>query len=123
VARRKAVARPVTRRTAARRAKRHEAAVIAKDAAKKPTEPEGLGQVRVWDRKKKRYLIAGLCERCAAQAAWGHAIGFGKIEKPCSVCQPLVNEFPDEGPKGSPWRKVLIKLEYLSEAEVKEVLA
>lgn len=123
--RRTGTPRAVTRRTAARRARKHTAAVIAKEHAKthSKTEPETIGQARVWTRKMRRYQIAGLCDVCAAQAAWGHAVGFGKINDPCPVCQPIVNALPNPGPKGSKWRKCLVKLEYLTDEELKEWLA
>lgn len=98
-----------------------DAARVKRQAAQ--TEPEGLGQARTWDRKKQRYVLAGLCEPCAAKAAWGHAIGFQKIEDPCVSCQPIVNAFPDEGPRGSKWRKCLIKLEYMDPDQIAEVLS
>lgn len=121
---RRTVVRNVTRRTAARRARKHTEAEVARAAARnQPAEPETIGQGRTWDRKKRRYILAGLCDPCAAQAAWGHAIGFTKINDPCSECQALVSVLPDAGPEGSKWRKCLTKLEYLSDEEVKEVLA
>lgn len=36
------------------------------------TKPETLAQAAEWERTKNRYLGHGLCERCAAQAAWAH---------------------------------------------------
>jgi hypothetical protein len=124
VAVRRTAKQNVTRRTAARRARKHEAAAIAKEKAKQVRlEPESIGQAKVWQRKLRRYQLAGLCDACAAQAAWGHACGFQKIRNPCIECQPLVNSFPDPGPSGSKWRKCLVKLEYLSEQEIAEVFA
>jgi hypothetical protein len=116
--------KPVTRRTAARRAKQYQASVIARAARRHtPKEPETIAQARIWDRKKNRYLIAGLCHPCSCQAAWGHALGFQKIHDPCAECQPIVNAFPNSGPRGSKWRKCLIKLEYMDPAEVAEIFA
>ena len=122
--RRKTTTQTVTRRTAARRARKHEALAQQREQARqRVVEPETIGQARVWERKFHRYQIAGLCNACASQAAWGHAMGFGKIKDPCAECQPIVNAFPNDGPRGSKWRKCLIKLEYLSEAEVKEIFS
>ncbi len=126
---RRAVTRKTTvsRSTIRRRGRQAEAAAqeaaIAKAAATARREaPETIGQARVWTRKCHRYEIAGLCARCAAQAAWGHAQGFTEIKDPCATCQPVVSTFPGAGPKGSKWRKVLDKLEYMSEAELGEWL-
>lgn len=86
-------------------------------------EPETLGQARVWERKCRRYLLAGLCDLCAAHAAWGHAEGWQNLPwEPCAKCQPFVDLFPSPGPKGSRWRKILVKLEYMSEADLGEWL-
>lgn len=104
----------VTARTAARRARKREETQIATTTEKRRTPPETLGQARVWTRKQRRYELAGLCTTCAAQAAWGHAEGFQKIKDPCPRCLPLVAAFPAAGPRGSKWRKILDKLEYLS---------
>jgi hypothetical protein len=43
-----------------------------------------------------------LCGRCAAQAAWGHQLGFSRIDPPCGVWEPLVDTFPVDKPGG--WR-------------------
>jgi len=92
------------------------------EAKRSQIEPETISQARVWDRKNKRYLIAGLCFGCAAQAAWGHAIGFQKINPPCAECIPLIASFDTPGPQGSKWRKCLLKLEYIPEDEVAAIL-
>jgi hypothetical protein len=58
--------------------------------------PETLRQAQEWDRVKARYLRAGLCHRCAAQAAFGHERGAGgwdAIYPPCAVCAELVALF------------------------------
>lgn len=112
--------RAVTARTMARRARKVEAAKAERAHARRAEAPETLGQARVWDRKRNRYLIAGLCPPCAAQAAYGHAEGFQDIRNPCAVCQPIVNTFPNAGPRGSKWRKILDKLEYMSEEQLSE---
>jgi hypothetical protein len=116
---RNAVSRPVTARTAARRARRLAAEnAQSSRSGSRHEEPETIGQARVWTRKQGRYEIAGLCVVCAAQAAWGHAIGFQKIHDPCLICQPIVAAFPVPGPKGSKWKKILDKLEYMTEDEL-----
>jgi hypothetical protein len=112
----------VTARTAARRARVNEAKQTAQAKAKR-VAPETVAQAKVWDRKYRRYQLAGLCRVCASNAAWGHQCGFGDIPDPCTECQPIVNAFGTSGPRGSKWRKCLIKLEYLSEAELAEVMA
>lgn len=110
---RRTTTRPVSARTAARRARVRAAAQITETTASRRDVPETLGQARVWMRKQRRYEIAGLCTFCAAQAAWGHSEGFQKIQEPCSRCKPLVDAFPTPGPRKSPWRKILDKLEYM----------
>lgn len=115
--------RQVTARTAARRARKRLALEQSREQARRgregPRPPETTGQARVWQRKCLRYELAGLCDRCAAFAAWGHAEGFGTLEKsgraPCAQCQPLVDKFPTPGPRGAKWRKILVKLEYMDE--------
>lgn len=119
MARRVTTRKTVTARTMKRRARVAAAEAAAKEHAKRHgAEPETLGQARVWARKARRYEIAGLCPRCATQAAYGHANGFNVILDPCTTCQPIVNSFPHAGPRGSKWRKILDKLEYMSEAEL-----
>lgn len=119
--RRQTVSRATMRRRAkAADAKAQELAIKRATTTARREAPETIGQARVWTRKAHRYEIAGLCTRCAAQAAWGHAQGFGEIKDPCSACQPIVDTFPGAGPKGSKWRKILSKLEYMSESELSE---
>lgn len=108
----------IRRRGRVAEAKAQELAIKRATATARKEAPETIGQARVWTRKAKRYEIAGLCTRCAAQAAYGHAQGFGEIKDPCSACQPIVSTFPGAGPKGSKWRKILDKLEYMSEEEL-----
>lgn len=118
-------ARPVSARTAARRARQREAEETSFTSATtrggRPTRPpETLGQAHVWSRKQRRYMIAGLDEVCAAHAAWGHAEGWAILPwDPCEVCQPIVNAFdtPSAHPK---WRKCLTKLEYMSPEELSD---
>lgn len=122
--RRRKPATRVTARTAARRARVAEAEHTSTSTkSRKHPEPESVSQAKVWDRKYRRYQLAGLCSTCAANAAWGHQCGFGEISDPCPECQPTVNAFDTSGPRGSKWRKCLVKLEYLSEAEIAEVFA
>jgi hypothetical protein len=53
--------------------------------------PETTSQALMWDEVKGRYLSAGLCHGCAAQAAWGHQIGFAGLEyQPCEICRGTV---------------------------------
>lgn len=117
--RRTVTRRAVTARTAARRARKLAAEAAAKPVKpKKADSPETIGQARVWQRKKHRYEIAGLCSGCASVAAYGHAEGFQIQPNPCSRCQPLVDKFPNNGPRGSKWRKILDKLEYMTEEKL-----
>lgn len=115
----------VSARTAKRRAKRVAAAAEQRRQLRegRKREPETLTQAKVYDRKVRRYRNAGLCETCAAQAAWGHAIGFQKIHDPCKRCAPIVALFDTPGPRGSKWRKCLIRLETLDPVDVAAYLA
>lgn len=65
-------------------------------------QPETLRQARRWDGVKARYLTLGLCSPCAAQAAWGHQIGFSRIMPPCDECFPIVIRLPGRG--AGDWR-------------------
>lgn len=56
--------------------------------------PETLRAARRWDETRDRYAAAGLCDRCAAQAAYGHADGFSEVHPPCGGCAELVTAFP-----------------------------
>jgi hypothetical protein len=105
-----------------RRAAKNEAALIAREQKKTRSgdSPETKAQARAFDRKRRRYRRVGLCHACSAQAAWGHQCGFQKINAPCTECQAVVNALPTPGPKGSPWRKCLIRLEYMTRAEARE---
>ena len=109
-------ARPVSARTARKRARAHaeEQARKAATGGKPTRPPETIGQARVWERKKKRYEIAGLCEVDACHAAWGHAEGWAILPwNPCEACQPIINAF-DTGTPHPKWRKILQKLEYMT---------
>jgi hypothetical protein len=66
-------------------------------------EPESPRTARRWDGAKAAYLRDGLCHRCAAQAAWGHQLGFSRIRPPCADCRPIVDRFPVS--EASPWRR------------------
>lgn len=63
---------------------------------------ETLRQARTFDSNKKHYAGLGLCSPCAAQAAWGHQVGFSGSKPPCQKCQPIVDTFPVV--KGGKWR-------------------
>lgn len=55
---------------------------------------ETFWQAETFDANKRHYLGLGLCYTCAAQAAWGHQLGFSQIHEPCHACQPIVDRFP-----------------------------
>ena len=62
----------------------------------KRQQPEMMRQARRWDAVKLRYLDAGLCDGCAAQAAWGHQDNAGRwndLHPPCDGCAPVVRDF------------------------------
>lgn len=63
---------------------------------------ETLSQAHEWDKTKNHYTRLGLCSRCAAQAAWGHADGFSSVHSPCWECLPAIAALPTEEPGG--WR-------------------
>lgn len=64
--------------------------------------PESLRQARTFDATKRHYMQLGLCGRCAAQAAWGHQLGFSESKPPCHGCQSIVDTFPVDKP--GKWR-------------------
>jgi hypothetical protein len=73
------------------------------------TKPETLAQAAEWERTKNRYLGHGLCQRCAAQAAWAHqnlGDSWTTIHPPCELCAQIVAEFPCTTPSPD-WRKTL----------------
>jgi hypothetical protein len=75
--------------------------------AVKPHPPETLRQAKRWDVVKRRYVDAGLCDRCAAQIGWGHQDnggGWNDLRPPCGRCTPVVRGFsvPTTNPL---WRK------------------
>lgn len=112
----------VSTRTMKRRARKVEAAKIAGERRKRSSRdnPETKAQARAFERKRRRYRRVGLCHACSAQAAWGHQCGFQKINDPCAECLPIVAAFPTDGPRDSKWRKVLIRVEYMTRAEARE---
>lgn len=67
--------------------------------------PESPGQARCWETVRGKYVAAGLCSGCAAQAAWGHQNGFANIAPPCSGCAPVVTGFDRPAGLDSPWRR------------------
>ncbi len=73
--------------------------------------PETLDQAAFWEKTKTRYLRAGLCHRCAAQAAWAHQVGaggWGAIHPPCVGCVEIVEVFAYPTPNPL-WRSVVRK--------------
>lgn len=62
--------------------------------------PETIRQAWTFDTMKRRYLRLGLCSACAAQAAWGHQLGFSRSNPPCADCQAAVDGFPSKRPNG-----------------------
>ena len=78
------------------------AATVGTALRSKVDRPETVAQVHEHERQVKRYRAAGLCTRCAAQAGYGHQLGFPKAHPPCPACAPLVSTFPI--PKAGGWR-------------------
>jgi hypothetical protein len=75
----------------------------------KPHPPETLRQAQRWQAVKDRYVEEGLCDRCAAQAAWAHqdhGDPWETIHVPCVACAPIVAGFPAPTPS-EVWRKFL----------------
>lgn len=52
--------------------------------------PETMRQAHTWENVKRRYEAAGLCGGCAGQVAYGHQLGFAKINDPCPACRSVV---------------------------------
>jgi hypothetical protein len=70
--------------------------------------PETLRQAVRWETTKNVYLTSGLCDRCAAQAAWAHqnhGDNWTTIHSPCGRCGPIVAQFPHKTPSQD-WRKL-----------------
>lgn len=70
---------------------------------------ETMSQAISWETTKNRYVRLGLCDKCSAQAAWGHqehAGGWDDLSPPCEGCASIVSGFPR--PTTNPvWRKCL----------------
>jgi hypothetical protein len=70
--------------------------------------PETPSQAITWQTVKAKYVASGLCHACAAQAAWGHQLGFGHpgLRPPCDQCRPRVAALPSRvNSKASAWRR------------------
>lgn len=67
---------------------------VAAFKAGKVDPPETLRQAQRWDSAVTRYTRAGLCARCASQAAWGGQIGYTRVHAPCEYCAAIVADFP-----------------------------
>ena len=76
-----------------------------RDQDKPDDGPETTSQAHHFETNKNRYLNAGLCYVCAAQAGWGHQLGFSRVHPPCDMCAPIVAKFPF--PAVAPWRMTL----------------
>lgn len=75
---------------------------VAERVKAKADRPETLAQAVEWQAVERHYVTLGLCHACAAQAAYGHQIGFTRINQPCPDCATVVAGFPDEAANG--WR-------------------
>ena len=76
-------------------------AIVEKVKAK-ADRPETMREATAWTVFKNHYVALGLCHVCAAQAAYGHQIGFTRINQPCPDCADVVAGFPDGAANG--WR-------------------
>jgi hypothetical protein len=77
------------------------------DHIPKADRPETVRQAQTWETVKNRYVAAGLCHKCASQAAWGHQIGFSRVEHaPCAACRPIVDGLPAASSNAS-WRRLV----------------
>lgn len=56
--------------------------------------PETLGQAETWDKTRNHYSRFGLCDQCAAQAAWGHEDGWTAVRVPCPSCAERIAVLP-----------------------------
>jgi hypothetical protein len=73
---------------------------MTKSMSRPANDPvESNRQARTFDSTKLRYQRLGLCRFCAAQASWGHQLGFSRSNPPCDECQPLVDTFPVAKPE------------------------
>ncbi len=68
----------------------------------KADRPETMRTAIAWQTVKNHYVTLGLCHVCAAQAAYGHQVGFTRINQPCPDCAGVVVGFPDGAANG--WR-------------------
>ena len=68
-------------------------------------EPESFRQAHTWEVTANHYEADGLCRGCAGQAAYGHQLGFSRIQPPCGPCQSVVDGFPQSAGVASPWRR------------------
>jgi hypothetical protein len=60
--------------------------VTAAKLVPKAARAETIRQAARWDVQKSRALAFGLCNRCAAQYAWGLSDGFAIVHPPCRSC-------------------------------------
>jgi hypothetical protein len=61
---------------------------------------------RLWERVKSAYVADGFCHGCAAQAAYGHQLGFSQIEPPCGACQGIRPTYEWAGERAHRWAGV-----------------
>lgn len=74
-----------------------------KDSAKHTADrPETLREAQEWDASNRHYVHLGLCYADAGQAAFGHQMGFTRVNQPCLECRPIIAGFPDKAANG--WR-------------------
>lgn len=66
--------------------------------------PETLREARRWTVRNTQYINIGLCFKCAAQAAYGHQLGFLRANDPCVICTALVDRFPRQ--EAGAWRSL-----------------
>jgi hypothetical protein len=72
---------------------------MSKPMSRAANDPvESNRQARTYDATKLHYQRLGLCRFCAAQASWGHQLGFSRVKPPCDECQPFVDTFPTAKP-------------------------
>ena len=64
--------------------------------------PESRRQAQRWDCHKRQYLAVLGCHPCAAQAAWGRALGWTQVRPPCDECGRVVQTWP--GALVNEWR-------------------
>lgn len=64
---------------------------------------ESGSQARRWDWIKTRYLQDGFCDACAAQAAYGHQLGFSQVAPVCDRCRGKVPTYREAGERAHHW--------------------